>query len=67
VNGYSDFIPADFYEHVNVLAPFPSREAFKVLEPSHVRYAVFHLYGYNDLNRREVLDRRAVPPGFCAG
>ena len=59
VNGYSDFIPGDFYRHVNVLAAFPSRDAFKVLEPDHVRYAVFHLYGYNDVNRRDVLDRLA--------
>jgi hypothetical protein len=59
VNGYSDYIPPDFYEHVMTLAPFPSRPAFKVLEPNHVRYAVFHMYGYNDENRRDVLERLA--------
>ena len=32
VNGYSDYIPPDFYEHVMLLAPFPSRDAFKILE-----------------------------------
>jgi hypothetical protein len=57
VNGYSDYIPPDFYDHVMTLAPFPSRDAFKVLEPGRVRYAVFHLYGYNDENRREVIAR----------
>lgn len=57
VNGYSDYIPPDFYEHVMLLAPFPSRDAFKILEPSRVRYAMIHLYGYNDLNRRDVLAR----------
>jgi hypothetical protein len=57
VNGYSDLIPPDFYEHVNLLAPFPSRDAFKILEPNRVRYAVFHMYGYNDENRREVMTR----------
>ncbi len=57
VNGYSDYIPPDFYDHVMTLAPFPSRDAFKVLEPGRVRYAVFHMYGYNDENRRDVLAR----------
>jgi hypothetical protein len=59
VNGYSDYIPPDFYEHVNRLAPFPSGDAFKILEPARVRYAVFHMYGYNDENRRDVLTRLA--------
>jgi hypothetical protein len=57
VNGYSDYIPPDFLEHVHTLAPFPSRDAFKVLEPNHVRYVVFHLYGYNTENRNEVFER----------
>ena len=57
VNGYSDFIPPDFYEHVMLLAPFPSRDAFKILEPNRVRYAVFHMNGYNTINRDEVLAR----------
>jgi len=57
VNGYSDYIPPDFSEHVDLLAPFPSRDAFKILEPNRVRYAVFHMYGYNDANRRDVLAR----------
>lgn len=57
VNGYSDYIPPDFYEHVMLLAPFPSRDAFKILEPSGVRYAVFHMNGYNAENRRDVVTR----------
>jgi hypothetical protein len=57
VNGYSDYIPPDFYANVHTLAPFPSRDAFRVLEPNHVRYAVFHMYGYNDENRHDVLTR----------
>ncbi|HTK29509.1 MAG TPA: hypothetical protein VL309_08160 [Vicinamibacterales bacterium] len=59
VNGYSDYIPPDFYDHVNLLAPFPSRDAFRILQPGHVRYAVFHMYGYNDENRRDVVARLA--------
>jgi hypothetical protein len=57
VNGYSDYIPPDFYEHVMLLAAFPSRDAFKILEPNAVRYAVFHMYGYNAENRNDVLTR----------
>src|SRR5581483_7650932 len=33
VNGYSDFMPPDFLEHVMTLAAFPSRESMKLLEP----------------------------------
>jgi len=57
VNGYSDYIPPDFLANVHTLAPFPSRDAFKILEPNRVRYAVFHMYGYNTENRRDVLGR----------
>ena len=57
VNGYSDYLPADFVANVMTLAPFPSRDAFKVLEARHVRYAVFHMYGYNTANRNDVLGR----------
>ena len=57
VNGYSDFIPPDFRDHVMTLAPFPSRDAFKILEPGRVRYAVFHMNGYNTENRNEVHGR----------
>jgi hypothetical protein len=57
VNGYSDYIPPDFTDHVMTLAPFPSRDAFKLLEPKRVRYVVFHMYGYNSENRNDVLAR----------
>jgi hypothetical protein len=57
VNGYSDYLPADFVASVMTLAPFPSRDALKLLEPRRVRYAVFHMYGYNAENRNEVLGR----------
>jgi hypothetical protein len=57
VNGYSDYMPPDFTEHVLTLAPFPSRDAFKLLEPNKVRYAVFHMYWYNPENQRDVLAR----------
>jgi hypothetical protein len=57
VNGYSDYIPPDFYENVMVLATFPSHGALKILEPNGVRYAVLHMYGYNTENRNDVLAR----------
>ena len=57
VNGYSDIVPVDFVTNVMTLAPFPSRDAFKLLESRRVRYAVFHMYGYNTENRNDVLGR----------
>jgi len=57
VNGYSDYLPTDFEASVTTLAPFPSRDALKLLEPRRVRYAVFHMYGYNTENRNDVVGR----------
>ncbi|PYR11803.1 MAG: hypothetical protein DMG00_09925 [Acidobacteria bacterium] len=57
VNGYSDFIPQDFRDHVLTLAPFPSRDAFRLLEPLHIRYAVFHMHWYNVENQNDVIGR----------
>ena len=57
VNGYSDYIPPEFVANALALATFPSRAAFKILEPDRVRYAVFHMYGFNAANRRDVLAR----------
>jgi hypothetical protein len=59
VNGYSDYTPPDFFEHVMVLATFPSHDALKILEPGGVRYALFHMYGYNTENRNDVMKRLA--------
>jgi hypothetical protein len=64
VNGYSDYIPADFMANVRTLAPFPSRDAFKILEPIGARYAVFHMYGYNTENRNDVLTRLKEFEGY---
>jgi len=57
VNGYSDYIPPDFDQNVETLKFFPRRDAFKILEPNKVRYAVIHLYGYNEEDRRAELAR----------
>jgi hypothetical protein len=58
VVAYSDHIPADFAENVNVLADFPSRTAFKKLERDRVRYVVFHLNSYSAGDAREALKAR---------
>jgi hypothetical protein len=65
VNGYSDYIPPDFVRNAMTLAPFPTRPGMKLLEPLKVRYAVFHMYGYNAPNRRDVEERlRDLQPYF---
>jgi hypothetical protein len=53
VNGYSDYIPQDFLDNVMTLAPFPTPPAMKLIEPWKVRYAIFHMGGYNDSNRHD--------------
>ena len=57
VNGYSDYIPPDFLATVDTAKFFPSRDAFRLLAPNHVRYAVFHMYWYNAENRADVIAR----------
>ena len=57
VNGYSDHIPGEFLDRVDTLKYFPSRDAFAMLQRDHVRYAVFHMYGYNEQNRQDILGR----------
>ena len=64
VNGYSDYIPPDFYEHVMMLAPFPSRDAFKILEPNRP-LCVFHMCGYNAENRHDVEERLKQFAAHC--
>ena len=46
VDAYSDYIPPDFVDSVEVLGDFPTRAAFKQLERDHARYAVFHVDSY---------------------
>jgi hypothetical protein len=47
VNGYSDYIPADFREAAFVLDSFPSNDTFTVLQKHRVRYIGIHwdMYG----------------------
>jgi hypothetical protein len=57
VVAYSDFIPQDFMDNLNVLADFPSAHAFERLERDQVRYAVFHLDQYGSDARASLLGR----------
>jgi 4-amino-4-deoxy-L-arabinose transferase-like glycosyltransferase len=54
VNGYSDFIPADFREGAPLLVSFPTPEGFAWLQQRRARYMVFHL-GLYDARSRETL------------
>jgi hypothetical protein len=57
VNAYSDFIPEGFSENRDALSRFPTREAFKILEPDQVRYVTFHLIEYHHhLGLRKTLE-----------
>jgi hypothetical protein len=58
VVAYSDYIPPDFMDGMNVLADFPSLAAFERLERDKVRYVVFHLNQYNSPGARETLTAR---------
>ena len=48
INGYSDYIPPEFQERAQSLRGFPSRDAFRALQASPPRYAVFHPAWYRD-------------------
>ncbi|HUQ88857.1 MAG TPA: hypothetical protein VM096_14970 [Vicinamibacterales bacterium] len=55
INGYSDHIPQDFRDNAPLLAGFPSREAFAVLEPLGARYIVIHLDLMDSATRERVI------------
>ena len=55
VDSYSDYIPADFLEKMDVLGEFPTRESLAQLERDHVRYALVHVGAYTDGPMRAAL------------
>lgn len=57
VNGYSDFIPAEFVDGAPRLQSFPSAEGFAWLKARDVRYVVFHLNLYDPERRKALLQR----------
>jgi hypothetical protein len=60
INGYSDHIPQDFRDNSIVLATFPSRESFAILEPLGARYVVFHLDLMAPRDREDLIKRIKV-------
>jgi hypothetical protein len=46
INGYSDHMPADFYEASPILWTFPSAQAWEVLRARQVRWIVVHFDAY---------------------
>jgi hypothetical protein len=57
VVGYSSHTPPDFYPRVEVLAGFPTREAFALMEREGIRYVAIHMHLFSDDTRRELADR----------
>lgn len=57
VNGYSDFIPPDFFEGGRLLESFPDAAGLEWLRARGTRYAVFHM-GLYDHPDRARLDAR---------
>lgn len=59
INGYSDFIPANFVEGAPLLQEFPNPEGFAWLRERGARYAVFHLGLYDGPSEAALLERIA--------
>ena len=60
INGYSDYFPPDFRDSVATLKDFPSAEAFKILQSSRPRYAVFHMMVFGEQDRHDTATRLAA-------
>ncbi len=56
INGYSDYIPAEFWRTALPISRFPTDEAFELLKARGARYVVVHLDLYTYLERTRVLD-----------
>jgi hypothetical protein len=59
VNGYSDFVPADFYELALPITGFPDPKSFEIMRAHDVKYVVIRFGEYGDY-RQALLDR--FPP-----
>jgi hypothetical protein len=57
VNGYSDYLPADFRKMVIPVSSFPALQAFNILRQHRPRYVLFHADWY-DGRSREQLEHR---------
>jgi hypothetical protein len=54
INGYSDFIPADFSRDADALATFPDRSAWTALRARLVRYVVVHWDDYTPAQQSQI-------------
>lgn len=61
VNGYSDFIPPDFYEIAVPVNYFPDPAAFRILKARDVKYVIVHLDMYSEGPIRESMQARFPP------
>jgi hypothetical protein len=60
LNGYSDFIPADFRTLASKLATFPSQDSFRAMKERRVRYITIHREAYGTVAATDV-ERRLEP------
>ena len=60
VNGYSDIIPADFYDIALPINAFPDATSFAIMKKYGVRYVVWRIKTYNDDSRERLVAR--FPP-----
>ena len=61
VNGYSDFIPSDFYDIAVPINYFPDPASFRILKDRGVRYVIVHLDTYDAGPIRESMLARFPP------
>jgi hypothetical protein len=57
VDAYSDYIPQDFNDQVEILGDFPTEASLKLLEAIRVKYAVFHVAVYGPGSRDQLRGR----------
>lgn len=60
VNGYSDFIPGDFFEGAKLLQNFPDDAGLNWLRARDTRYVVFYRHLYDDASRARLDERIAA-------
>ena len=61
VNGYSDYIPPDFYEIATPINFFPDPESFRIMKARGVRYVLVHLDTYTEGPIRDAMLARFPP------
>lgn len=57
INGYSDYIPEEFADGAETMHVFPSVAAFKLVEPRHPKYVMYHMNIYGEADRADMAAR----------